>query len=141
MAGSAWVLVVTLSIDLVTARARAESLMTSTCTIRGASSGQETDEDSGEVTDTPGAVVYSGPCRIRPMTSRGAGTTDAGGSELFAYDFVLDLPFSATGIKARQRVTIDTSPDPDTVGLAIEVQRPYPGDQVIRRKILCTEVA
>jgi hypothetical protein len=50
---------VTAALDLVTARARAESLFTSTCTVRAKSTGQTTDPDDRRVTDTPGAVVYS----------------------------------------------------------------------------------
>lgn len=114
--------------------------MTSTCTIRAKSSGRTTNPTTGAVVKTPGAVIYSGPCRLKSAGTQGQ-TTEAGAAELFTYDFSLDVPFSATGIRAGQRATIDASPDPDAVGLEIEIQRPYPGDQVIRRRLLCTDVA
>jgi hypothetical protein len=130
---------VTTALDLVTARARAESLMTSTCSIAPRGAEPVTDPGTGEVTFPPGVAVYTGKCRVRP--SGQGSTSEAGGAEVFVYDYILDVPFSATGIRSGHKATISASPDPDAVGLQLEVARPYPGDQIVRRRLFCNEVS
>jgi hypothetical protein len=54
------------------------------------------------VTPTPGALVYSGPCRVRPA-GREAQTTQAGGAEVFTFDYLITVPFSVTGVAEGHR--------------------------------------
>lgn len=130
----------TMFIDTATARARAESLMTSTCTVRAKSTGQTTDPDTGEVTDIPGAEHYAGMCRVRPAGTQGS-TVQAGGAELFTFDYVVSLPFSATDVVEGDRVTIDSSPDQALAGRTIEVQHVARGDAISARRLQCSEVS
>jgi hypothetical protein len=123
------------------ARAAAESLMFSTCTIRAAGSTPVTDPETGEVTFPAGATVYSGPCRVRPVTSRGGGTTEAGGAELFTFDYLVSVPFSVTDVTEGHRLAITASPDPALVGVEVEVQKVDRGEHITARRLSCSEVA
>jgi hypothetical protein len=102
---------VTAALDLSTARQRAESLMSSICTIRSRATGSTTDPDTGEVTDTPGGVVYSGICRVRPAGPE-AQHTDAGGAEMFQFDYLVSVPFAVTGVAEGHRLQVTASADP-----------------------------
>ena len=115
--------------------------MTSTCTIRGKSSGVPvTDSVTGAVTFPAGEVVYSGQCRVRPMTSRGGGTVEAGGAELFTFDYLVSVPFAVTGVREGMPVTIDSSPDPDLVGIVVEIRKVDRGETITARRLSCNEV-
>lgn len=98
------------------------------------------DPETGVVISTPGAVVYSGKCRIKPggTTSQ---TTEAGGAEMFTFDFAVSLPFSVTAVRERMLLTMDASPDPAAVGLELEVQQMARGEHITARRLLCNEVA
>jgi hypothetical protein len=131
---------VTAALDLVTARARAESLFTSACIVHAKSTGQTTDSTTGEVTDIPGAVVYSGACRVRPVTSRGGGTLEIGGAEMFTFDYLISVPFSVTGVQEGHLVTVTASPDPALIGVTVEVQKVDRGESITARRLSCNEV-
>lgn len=124
-------------------RAFAERQFGSTCTIRARSTGRVTDPTTGEVTPTPGAVVYSGPCRFRPASGPGGDSAvrDVGGVEVFTFDYLVSVPFTVTAVLEGHRVTCDSSPDPALVGREVEVQHVDRGDTLTARRLQCTEVA
>lgn len=126
---------------MTAARSRAEAMMTSACVVTRGGNEPATDPETGEVTNVPGDAVYSGPCRVRPMTSRGGGTTEAGGAELFTYDYVISVPFSEVDVAEGDRVTIAASPDMALVGVEVEVQKVDRGDFITARRLHCTDVA
>lgn len=129
---------------LAAARAAAESLMTSTCTIREPSTGQPvTDPSTGAVTVPPGDVVYAGPCRVRPATGPGGDSAvrDAGAVQLLVFDYLVSVPYAVAGVRERHRVTIDASPDPALVGAEVEVQHVDRGEHLTARRLQCREVA
>ena len=129
---------VTTALDLVTARARAESLMTSTCTVFTA--GEEvTDPITGEVTRT-NTTIWFGSCRIRPAETVGSDVS-VGGAELRTFDYLVSVPFSVTNVLKSHRLTITASPDASLVGRTLEVQDVHAGDHITARRLLCTEVA
>lgn len=130
----------TTAIDLGAARARAESLMTATCTIRATSAAPTTDPATGEVVFPAGATVYSGRCRVRPVTSRGGGEVIVGGAEAFTFDYLVSVPFAVTTVAEGQRVTIDFSPDPALIGVQVEIQKVDRGEQITARRLSCTDV-
>ena len=113
--------------------------MSSTCTIREVGSEPVTDED-GKVTFPPGATVYSGPCRVRPGTSQSTTTKEAGGVELFTFDYLISVPFSVSEANEGHRVTVDSSPDPALVGVEVEVQKVDRGEHITARRLFCAEV-
>jgi hypothetical protein len=122
------------------ARAAAESLMSSTCTIRQRGTGPVTNPTTGAVTFPAGATVYSGRCRVRPSGTQGS-TAEAGGAELFVFDYLISVPFAVTGVAEGHRVTIDASPDPALVGAEVEVQKVDRGEHITARRLACSEVA
>lgn len=121
-------------------RAEAEARMTSTCTIRARSTGSTTDQDSGMANDVPGAVAYSGKCRVRPATLQ-AQARQMGGAETFVSDVLVSVPLAATGIRKGMTVTVDSSPDPDLAGLRAEIQDVGRGDSLTARRMWCLEVS
>jgi hypothetical protein len=118
-----------------------ESLMTSTCTIRARSTGDgTTDPDTGAYTPTAGATVYAGPCRVRPA-GREAATSNAGGAEVFVFDYLVSIPFAETGVTEGHRLTITDSLDPALIGVQLEVQKVDRGEHITARRLACTEVS
>lgn len=115
--------------------------MSSTCTIRALGSGRATDPTTGEVTATPGATIYSGPCRVRPGGAQSTTTANAGGAELFTFDYLVSVPFNVTDVIEGQRVSITASPDPALVGVEVEIQKVDRGEHITARRLFCREVA
>lgn len=131
----------TVALDLTTARARAESLMTSTCTVRAKGSGDPvTDPTTGAVTYPAGNTWYSGPCRVRPAGHE-ARVGEAGAAEVFAFDYVISVPFSATTIMEGGLVTVDSSPDAALVNVVVEIQKVDRGENITARRLYCEDVA
>lgn len=114
--------------------------MTSACTIREKPTGRTTDPTTGEVTDTLGATVYTGACRVRPASAQAA-TAEAGGAEVFVFDYLISIPFAESDVAEGHRVTITASPDPALAGVEVEVQKVARGDTLSARRLLCNEVA
>lgn len=124
---------------MASARWYAETLMTSTCTVREAGSEPVTDEETGEVTYPVGTTVYSGKCRVRPTGS--PGTETAGGEETFTFDYKVSIPFTEANVLEGFQVTIDSSPDPALVGVVIKVEKVDRGEHITARRLFCSEVA
>ncbi|HEX5996952.1 MAG TPA: DUF6093 family protein [Jiangellales bacterium] len=123
---------------LARGRAAAEKLMQDTCTIRHRT-GETTDPTSGVVTPTY-STVYTGPCRVQ-QASPAARATDAGEAELLLLSRVLQVPMSATGIRAGDRVTIDTSAlDPDLDGRVFVVRGEFAKTHATSRRFGIEEV-
>lgn len=96
-------------------RAAAEALMVDTCTIRR-ESGSVTDQDTGAVTPTYD-TVYAGKCRFQQVTLNATAAPDVGEAQVYLEHTILQLPATATGIRAEDAVTCDTSAlDPDLPG-------------------------
>jgi hypothetical protein len=128
---------VTAALDLTTARARAESLMSSTCTVF--TPGEPiTDPNTGAVTSSQ-TTVWFGPCRVRPA-GRQSNPEIIGGAEAFSFDYLVSLPFSATAVIEKMRLTVTGSPDPALVGITVEIQKVDRGDHITARRLACTEV-
>lgn len=127
----------TAALDLVTARARAESLMASQITFFTPGL-PVTDPVTGEVTDTQ-TTVWFGPCRIRPAGPASSALT-VGGAEVFTFDYLISIPFAVTSVIEHLRGTVTGSPDPALVGITVEVQKVDRGDHISARRLACTEV-
>lgn len=125
--------------DMAMARAAAESLMTSTCTITRLGA-PVTDPDSGKVT-RPSTPIYAGMCRVKPPRSRSRGrTAHIAGVEIDPELFQVSVPFAVTGIRVNDQVFIDTSPDPDLPGRKFYVRfTPALGDAISARRLECEE--
>lgn len=119
--------------------------MSSTCTIRARAEGESTtDPETGAVTPAKGAVVYSGPCRVRPAGSNGgtqADVREAAGAEVFAFDYLVTVPFSVTTVIEAMTCRIDSSPDPAIVGRDLQIEQVARGDHITARRLSCKEVS
>lgn len=119
-------------------RTAAESLMTSTCTVREPGT-VTTDPTTGTVTTVPGAAVYAGKCRIRPAQIWGR-TAYIAGVEVTPNTYMVSVPFAVQGIRRGHLVTINSCPDADAVGRVWYVKyTPDLGDNVTARRLLCEE--
>ncbi|HEX2551113.1 MAG TPA: DUF6093 family protein [Nocardioidaceae bacterium] len=105
---------------LLRGRVAAEALMLDTCTIRRVAS-STSDPDTGVKTPTY-TTVYSGKCKVQ-QRSTAANPTDVGEAELLASQLELHIPVSATGVRADDVATIDTSVlDPDLAGQVFTIR-------------------
>jgi hypothetical protein len=128
-------------IDTTTARLRAESLMTSTCTVRAKGTGEPVmDPDTGEVVQVPGATHYTGKCRVRPGGTQSTSTAEAGAMVLFTFDYVISVPFAEADMSEGDEVTVISSPDPALNGRTVEIQRIDRGEHLSARRLYCKEV-
>lgn len=98
-----------------------------------------TDPVTGEVTFPAGTAVYTGKCRVRPAGREGQ-TAEAGGRELFTFDYLVSVPFSVAGVQEGHRVTVTSSPDPALVGVVLEVHKVDRGENITARRLSCNEV-
>lgn len=115
-------------------RAFAESIMSATCEVRALAAGTTTDPNTGEIITPDGALIYAGKCHVQPG---GGSAAQVEGGEVFTYDFLVSLPASVTGVSGGHLLTVTTSPDPDLVGRAMEVQRVDRGDYRTARRLQC----
>jgi hypothetical protein len=119
-------------------RAQAESLMVDTCTVTYID-GTTWDEDAGA--SVPNVVtVYSGKCRVQrsgAMSPREASTGT--GYEVGIDAIVAQLPLSATGLKRGHTLTVNTSQDPDLVGVKATVQSNLAKTHATKRTLVCEE--
>lgn len=112
----------------------AESLMDSECTVFSTGA-QVTDPQTGAVSSEP-QTVYAGPCWIRPATRVETSATVAG-VEVESADYIVGVPFSATGISESHRLTVTASPDVEAAALTLEVRRVPRGDRLSVRRLAC----
>ena len=97
-----------------------------------------TDPSTGEVTRGQ-TVIWSGPCRIRPAATQ-ASETEAGGAELFTYDYLVSIPWAVTEVLEHMRGTVTDCPDLALAGVTMEVQRVARGSTITARRLACTVV-
>jgi hypothetical protein len=133
--------VVTATSVAIRGRLAAEREMTSACTIAPRGTTPTTDPDTGEVTFPAGVAVYSGKCRVRPVTSRSGAALEIGGAQVFAFDYLVSVPFAVTDVQEGHRVTVTASPDPALVGVTVEVQKVDRGEHITARRLSCNEVS
>lgn len=130
-------------LEMSSARSYAESMMESTCTVNVLLADPPMDPDTGRVGLAVTEVVYSGKCRVRPTGTMPRVTT-AGAAEVFAFDYVVSLPFDAAGtadVREGMTCIISSSPDPALVGLELQVQKVDRGEHITARRLSCNEVA
>ena len=124
-------------------RAEAESLMVDEVFVESPSGATVMDPDTlAEVPEF--AEVYSGPCRIQRPGALSPNETVAGGFEFDVRAVLAQLPLTATGIVAGDRVTvtaIGSTTDPDLLGLVATVQANLTKTHPTKRTLVCEEVA
>jgi hypothetical protein len=64
-----------------------------------------------------------------------------GGAQVFAFDYLVSVPFAVTDVQEGHRVTVTASPDPALVGVTVEVQKVDRGEHITARRLSCNEVS
>lgn len=128
-----------MSVDgvVLAGRAAAASLMIDTCTvIRGA--GQPTyDAGSDSYVSSPGQLLYTGPCRVKPRDDADR-VVEAGGDDVSLFPYVVWVLLSSVAYDVDDTVTVTASAlDPALVGLKLRVRRPILGSQMTARRLGC----
>lgn len=119
-------------------RRTAEALMTST--VRYFTLGDPTTADDGTVT-YPEVDPIRCQGRVRPATARDY-PTELSGEEVFASNYLVAVPFGQTPVpRVKQRVVIETSPDPALVGAELQIRQVALGDNLSGRRMLCYKVS
>ncbi|WP_431999328.1 DUF6093 family protein [Streptomyces sioyaensis] len=108
---------------LAAGRAAAAGLMRETVTIRAAAAGGF-DWESGTETPGTGAVLYTGPARVKPAAQMGR-EVDAGERNVTLRQYVVSVPWVSPALSERvvpgATVDVDASPDGRLVGLRLWV--------------------
>ena len=116
-------------------RAAAEALMSDACTVTRGTATQTFDPATGEYVTTPGAQVYSGPCRVKPRDNTDR-VVEAGGQAVSLFPFVVSVPISATTFEVDDVVTVTASQlDPAMVGLVLRVKQIATGSHLTARRL------
>jgi hypothetical protein len=104
--------------DLLEFQAEAESRMRDTCAVTLPSSGPGTvDPGTGLEIDTPGALVYSGMCRLRMAgTISGSSARDVAGDRVSTSSPTLSVPVTAPRLPVGAIILITGVPADDPAG-------------------------
>lgn len=105
---------------LASGRRKAEAMMVDTCLIRRIT-GSITNPDTGAVTPAY-ATVYAGKCRVQQRQESNAAPRDVAEAHLLMLRMELQLPMSATLVRADDEVIVLTSVDPDLLNRVFAVR-------------------
>lgn len=120
-------------------RRAAERLMVDECTIRR-KTGEATDPNSGVITPTYGADLYSGKCRVQQRQAAGQ-EQNVGEAFVLVTRFEVQLPMSVTGLVEGDQITVTASAlDPDLVGRVFTVRDVAAKSHLTARRVIVTEV-
>lgn len=95
-----------------------------------------TDPTTGVMTWTQ-TTVYTGKARIRPQSISEAQTQRAGEAADLLDEYLVSVPFSASGIRVDDIFTATASADPDLVGLSLRIIGVVRGTAVTARRLRC----
>lgn len=113
------------------------SLMTDACTITRGAGTSVLDEATGQYVRTPGALLYTGPCRVKPRDNTDR-VVDAGGQAVSLFPYVLSVPVSSVDFDVDDVVTVTASAlDPALAGLVLRVKQVAVGSQLTARRLGC----
>lgn len=109
-----------LPILVAAGRARADSIMSDTCTITRKTT-TFTDPDTGVRTQTT-TTLYTGKCRVK-QNSASASASEPGEALSLLLTLTVQVPMSVTGVEPDDIVTVTASQmDPDLVGRKFAVK-------------------
>ena len=122
-------------------RSAAVALMVDACTITRGNDTQTFDPETGEYVTTPGATVYTGPCRVKPRDNSDL-VVEVGGQNVTLLPYIVSVPIEAVVFKVDDRVTVTASQlDPSLVGLKLRVKETIAGSHLSARRLGCEQDA
>lgn len=120
-------------------RAAIEQLMQDACIV-DRQSGEATDPNTGAVTPTYGAALYTGKCRVQSGGSQAANPT-AGENQFTVLGHVVQLPVDSVAYLIGDRVRITAAAlDPALVGRVFLVSALMHKTHPTSRRLVCDEV-
>ena len=125
-------------------RAHAESLMVDTILVERATGAVTTDATTLAEVPVYATVRAAGPGRIQRPGALSPNESVVGGFEFGIRAALAQLPLSATGILAGDRITVTAigpTTDPDLLGLVATVQANLTKTHPTKRTLVCEEVA
>lgn len=118
-------------------RAAAAGLMQDTCTVARGGGTPVLDTSTGQYVTASGAVVYTGPCRVKPRDNADR-VVEAGGELVSLFPYVVSVPVSAVDFEVDDQVTVTAAAlDPGLPGLVLRVKQPAFGSQLTARRLGC----
>lgn len=121
-------------------RTAALSLMVDACIVDRPTGQAGTDPDTGVVTPTYSAALYTGKCRVQAPGTH-ASTPAAGEHQFTVLTHVVQLPVDATAYRVGDRVRITAaSLDPALVGRVFTVTSLMHKTHPTARRLVCDEV-
>lgn len=112
--------------------------MQDTCTIRQPSTRGPLDPTTKQHAEVPGAVVYTGQCRVKPAAGNQDRVVEAGEQPVSLWPFTVSVPMTAVGLGVDQVVTIDTSAlDPELPGTRLRIKQVALGTHLTARRLGC----
>jgi hypothetical protein len=121
-----------------TARARefVQVTMVDRCEIRRGGGQQVYDPVTQTYTPSPGALVWSGPCRVRSAGTVGGGGPEVGEQIITLRAYRATLPLDALGIDPDDRFTVTESADAQLLTVPLRVVDPQAGTDAKFRRVL-----
>lgn len=116
-------------------RTAAERIMLDACTITDAAAGQVYDPATDSYVTPPGAVRYTGPCKV---TSRDNADrqVEAGAETVSLWPVVVSVPMTVVGVEVDDVVTVTASAlDPGLVGARFRVRQVPSGSFLTARRL------
>lgn len=96
------------------------------------------DPATGPTTDSAGATLYSGPCRVQELTGSDH-PTDVAGQPVADYPYLVAISSTAADIPPMARLTVDACPnDPRLVGKVLTVRVSRYASLRIERHLSCS---
>jgi hypothetical protein len=118
-------------------QAQAESLMRDLCEVREPDTQGPYDPDTNTHTPVPGALVYSGKCRVRHL-SRAEEVATLAEQQVTLVDYRITVPASASGIRVGLFLKVTATADPDLLNKRLSVVGVAKGSIRIQRAIFGT---
>lgn len=110
---------------------------TDSCTISAPGQAGVFDPNTGEYVVTPGAVRYSGKCRVQPLSAADSQMLVTE-QNLPGVKYLVAVDYNVDNVQVRDVVTI-TSGDPALIGQKLYVAQILAGSQRVQRDLLCTD--
>jgi hypothetical protein len=110
---------------------------TDTCEIRSPDSVDIFDPNTGNYVSTPGALRYTGACRVQPQlrTDQGVLVTE---QDLPGVSYLVSIDYESSTVQVNDVVTVLTG-DPALLNQKLYVKSVSAGTQRVTRDLICTD--